>query len=84
MHFSCHETTLKKIFSREKLNLTWNKQTNFHKLGPLSWVFQTPLRGGGDGKFVLGKLFCWVVGMLQRVNMTTQTFFEAKSNILLH
>ena len=45
MHFWCHDSTLKKIFSKEKLNLTLNKQTNFHKLGPLSWVFQIVLRG---------------------------------------
>ena len=36
-----------KMFSIKKLNLTWNKQTNFNKLGPLSRVFQTALRGGG-------------------------------------
>ena len=46
--FSCHDTTRKKIFSIEKLNLTWNKHTNFNKLGPLYWIFQIALsdRGG--------------------------------------
>ena len=31
--------------SIEKLNLTWNKQTNFSKLRPLPRVFQIELRG---------------------------------------
>ena len=59
IHFWCHDTTLKKIFSIWKLNLTWNKQTNFNKLGPLSRVFQIELRVGGweiclRGSFLLG------------------------------
>ena len=33
----------------EKLNLTWNKQTNFNKLSSLPRVFQLVLRGGGGG-----------------------------------
>ena len=46
MHFWCHGTTLKKIFSIEKLNWTWNKETNFNKLGRFfSRVFQIALRG---------------------------------------
>ena len=45
MHFFCHDTTLKKILSIEKLNLTWNKQTNFNKLGLLLRVFQIVLTG---------------------------------------
>ena len=49
MYFWCDDTTLKKVFSREKLNLTRNKQTNFNKLGPVSRVFQVTLRGGGKG-----------------------------------
>ena len=32
----CQDTTLKKTFPIEKLDLTWNKQTNFNKLCPLS------------------------------------------------
>lgn len=36
MYFWCHDTLLEKIFSIEKLDLTWNKQTNFYKLCPLS------------------------------------------------
>ena len=54
MHFWCHDTTLKRISSIEELNLTWNKQANFKKLGPLSTDFQTALRGRRDGKFALG------------------------------
>ena len=49
MDFLCHGTTLKKILSIEKLNLTWNKQTNFNKRGPLPRVFQIVLRGRGMG-----------------------------------
>ena len=50
MHFWCHGTTLKKIFSIEKLNWTWNKETNFNKLGRFfSRVFQIALRGRGWG-----------------------------------
>ena len=56
MHFWCHDTTLKKILSVEKLNLTCNKQTNFNKLSPLSRVFQVVIRGRGDGKFAWGDL----------------------------
>ena len=44
MHFLCHDTTLKKL-SIEKLDLTWKKQINFHKLGPLPRVFQIVLTG---------------------------------------
>ena len=32
MHFLCHGTTLKKILSIKKLNLTWNKQTTLINL----------------------------------------------------
>ena len=35
IHFWYHDTTLEKIFSKEKLNLTWNKQILFGKLYPL-------------------------------------------------
>ena len=35
MCFLCHGTTLKKILLIEKLILTWNKETNFNKPGPL-------------------------------------------------
>ena len=35
IHFWYHDTTLEKIFSKEKLNLTWNKQIIFGKLYPL-------------------------------------------------
>ena len=30
-YFFFYYITLKKVFSAEKLNLTWNKQTNFNK-----------------------------------------------------
>ena len=36
IYFWCHDTTLKTILSIEKLSSTWNKQTNFKKLCPLS------------------------------------------------
>ena len=49
--------------SIEKLNLTWNKQPIFKKLGPLSIDFQIALRGRGDGKFALGGFFYWVMGI---------------------
>ena len=42
------------MLSIEKLNLNWNKQTNFNKLGPLSRLFQIVLLGRGDGKFAWG------------------------------
>ena len=69
MHFWCHDTTLKKMFLVEKSNLTWNKQTNFSKLGLLSRVFQIALRGKGMGNlpgefFLLGD---WVVNIWQRI-----------------
>ena len=51
MHFWCYDTTLKKIFSIEKLNLTSNNQTNFNKLGPLYRDFQIVLRVRVNGKF---------------------------------
>ena len=47
MHFLCHDTTLKKILSIKKLNLIWNKQTHFNKLGSLPRVFQIVLTGRG-------------------------------------
>ena len=48
------------MLSIEKLNLTWNKQTNFNKLGPLSRVFQIMVRGRGDEKFARGDFsFGW-------------------------
>ena len=49
MHFWCHDTTLKKIFSIEKLKLTWNRQTNSNKLDPFSRVFQIALSSRGWG-----------------------------------
>ena len=49
MHFLCHDTTVKKILLIEKVNLTWNKQANFNKPGPLPRVFQIVLRGRGMG-----------------------------------
>ena len=61
MHFWFHDTTLMKIFSIEQLNLTWNRQTNFTKLRPLSKVFQIAL-GVGGRIFAWGKFFYWVVG----------------------
>ena len=65
MHFLCHGTTLKKILSIEKLNLTWNKQTNFNKLGPLPRGFQTVLRGRRMGNFP-GGIFLLGGGKLTR------------------
>ena len=60
MHFLCHDTTLKKkqkqkkkTLSVDKLNLIWNRQTNFNKLNPLPRVFQIVLRGRG-WKFARG------------------------------
>ena len=50
---SCYYTTLK-ILSVEKLNLTWNKQTNTNTLGPLFRVFQMVLRGKGMGNLMGG------------------------------
>ena len=82
IHFWCHDTTLKKIFSIEKLNLTWNKQTNFNKLDPLSRLSQIALRGRRDGEFEWGKFFYWVVGIWEGLILTTQAFFKAKNNIL--
>ena len=35
IYFWCHDTTLKNIFSIEKLKLTWNKQINFGNPPPL-------------------------------------------------
>ena len=40
--------------SVEKLNLTWNKQTNFNKLVPLFRVFKIALRGRGMGNLPRG------------------------------
>ena len=40
--------------SIERLNLTWNKQTNFNKLRPLPGVFQIELRGRGMGNLPEG------------------------------
>ena len=40
MYFWCHDTTPKKVFPIEKLNLAWNKQTKFNETGPISKVFQ--------------------------------------------
>ena len=37
------------MFSIKKLNLTWNKQTNFNKLRPLSKVIQIVVRDRGLG-----------------------------------
>ena len=54
MHFWCHGTTLTKMLLIEKLNLIWNKQTNFNKLGPFSSVFHIVVRGRGDGEFTWG------------------------------
>ena len=45
MHFLCHDATLKKIFLIKALNLTWNKQANFNKLGPLPTVFLNSVMG---------------------------------------
>ena len=59
MHFLGHDTTLKKILSTEKLNLTWDKQTNFNKLGPLPGIFQIMLRSRGMGNLP-GGFICWV------------------------
>ena len=54
MHFLCHDTNLKKILSIENLNLTWKKQTNFNKLGPLPRVFQIVFRGREMGNLQEG------------------------------
>ena len=40
--------------SIEKLNLTWNKQTNFNKLVPLPRVFQIVLRSREMGNLAGG------------------------------
>ena len=74
MHFWCHDTALKKILSIEKLNLTWNKQTNFNKLCSFSRVFQILLSSRGG--ICLGEFFCQVVGIWQGVILTSQTFFK--------
>ena len=42
------------ILSIEKLNLTWNKQTNVNKLRRLPRVFQIELRGRGMVNFPEG------------------------------
>ena len=48
----------KKILSVEKLHLTWNKLTDFNKLGPLPRVLQIMLRSRGvenlPGDFSIG------------------------------
>ena len=44
-----------KILAVEKLNLAWNKQTNFSKFVPLPRVFQfNMLMSRGTGKFIWG------------------------------
>ena len=80
MHFWCHDTTLKKILSIKKLNLTWNKQTNFKKLGLLPRVFQIMWKGRRDGKFAWGgfsigrweskKKWFWSFEPLSKLKMT--------------
>ena len=45
LYFWCHAPTLKNVLSIEKLNLTWNNQTNFSKLSPLSRVFPNSVKG---------------------------------------
>ena len=79
MYFWCHDTTLKKILLIEKLNSTWNKQTNFNKLGLLPRLFQIMLLGRVDGKFTWGGFFCWVVGISQGIILTTWTFSKLKA-----
>ena len=81
MHFLCHDTTLKKILSIEKLNLTWKMQTNFSKLGPLSKVFQIVVRGREDGKFAWG-IFLLSGGILTRSDFDPSNLFKAKNNSL--
>ena len=61
------------MFSIEKLNLTWNKQTKCSKLCPLSKLFQIASRGRGMG--------IWD-GNLIKSGVTTQFFFKAINNIL--
>ena len=61
----------KKILLIEKLNLIWNKQTNFKKPGPLPRVFQILLRGGGMGNLPGVVIFYWVAGIWQRVILDT-------------
>ena len=83
MHFWCHDTTPKKIFSIEKLNLTWNKQTNFNKLGPLPRFFQIALRGRGMGNLPGTNFFIgwWESG--KEWFWPLKTFFKTKNNIQL-
>ena len=38
-HFWCHDTTLRKMLSIKKLNLTWNKQTKFRPLHKIFRIF---------------------------------------------
>ena len=71
----------KKILSTEKLSVTWNKQTNFNKLGPLPRVFQIVLRDRVMGNLP-GGFFYQVVGIWQGVILAAQTFFKAENNIL--
>ena len=61
----------------EKLNLTWDKQTNFNKLGPLPRIFLIVLMGRGMGNLSRG-VFYRVAKIWQGVIVAAQTFFKAK------
>ena len=69
------------LLSTEKLNLIWNKQRNFNKLGPLRRIFQIELTGRRMGNLP-GGFFYQVVGIWQGVILPIQTFFKAKNSIL--
>ena len=71
IHFWCHDTTLKIISSIEKVNLTWNKQTNFKKLDLLSRDFQIASRDRGYGKFA------WVIFLLGCGNRRRSDFEQS-------
>ena len=78
MHFLCNDTTVKKNIkmSIEKLNLTWNKQTNFNKFGPLPRVFQIVLRDRGMGKLP-GGIFLPAGGNLTRSDFGHSNLFQS-------
>ena len=76
MHFLCQDTTLKKMLSIEKLNLIWNKQTNFNKLGPLPRVFQIVLRGREMGN-LSGGIFLSGGGNLTRSDFGHLNLFQS-------
>ena len=63
----------KKILSVEKLNITWNKQTNFNKLGPLPRDFQTV----GGWEICLGGIFLLGGGNLTRSDFGHSNLFQS-------